>query len=368
MNTQIDVETLREWLETGRAVTVLDVRKDVDRAEWSVPGSIHVNVYDDLKAARPGTLQSLDLPPGRPVVTICNQGKVSQIAAEQLRTRGFPAWSLAGGMKAWSLAWNTADVPLRDAKAGIVQVRRTGKGCLSYVVGSAGSAAVIDPSLPPDVYLKLAAEQRQTIRYVLETHIHADHLSRAKLLAERTGAELLLPAQERVHFSFTPVTEGDVMRLGSTALKVIATPGHTEESVCYLLEENGLFTGDTLFLSGIGRPDLDATPDEARHRAKLLYGSLLRLLALPPGVQVLPAHTSEPVPFDRAPVSEQLASVACRIEKWMSSEQEFVDSLISRIPPAPPNYVRIVELNEAGGLPEADPTDLEAGANRCAVS
>ena len=92
-------------------------------------------------------------------MTICNAGHVSQTAAAVLAGRGFDARSLAGGMKAWSLAWNTARVPVADPSVETIQVRRTGKGCLSYVIGSEGVAAVIDPSLPLDVYLAVARDR-----------------------------------------------------------------------------------------------------------------------------------------------------------------------------------------------------------------
>jgi rhodanese-related sulfurtransferase len=151
MTRQIDAGTLREWLDTRQPVTVLDIRTDEDRAHWAIPGSVQVNAYDALRAGRPGALIDAALPPDRPVVTICNAGRVSQTAAEMLAKRGFDARSLAGGMKAWSLAWNLAEVPLADASVRVIQVRRTGKGCLSYVVGSGGDAAVIDASVPADV-------------------------------------------------------------------------------------------------------------------------------------------------------------------------------------------------------------------------
>ena len=133
MTKQIDADTLREWLETQRPVTVLDVRADEDRVQWAIPGSLHVNAYEALHAGQPGALADAALPLDRPVVTVCNAGRVSQTAAAILVERGFDARSLTGGMKAWSLAWNAADVPLADASVRVIQVRRTGKGCLSYV-------------------------------------------------------------------------------------------------------------------------------------------------------------------------------------------------------------------------------------------
>ncbi|MFN7998388.1 MAG: rhodanese-like domain-containing protein [Bryobacteraceae bacterium] len=142
-----ETETLRRWLEEKQPVTVVDVRTDEDRQQWSIPGSVHINAYDALKAGKPSILSNAELPPDRPIVTVCNLGKMSERAADELSRRGLNALSLAGGMKAWSLAWNTAEVPISNAF--VVQIRRVGKGCLSYLISSGGEALVIDASLPP---------------------------------------------------------------------------------------------------------------------------------------------------------------------------------------------------------------------------
>src|SRR5215470_8024920 len=109
---KIDVETLREWLAEGKPVMVLDVRSSEDRAQWSIPGSVHMDAYAALKEGRLGALDQLTIPADRPIVTVCNKGKVSQIAADVLEGKGARVLSLDGGMQAWSLAWNTAEVPI----------------------------------------------------------------------------------------------------------------------------------------------------------------------------------------------------------------------------------------------------------------
>jgi glyoxylase-like metal-dependent hydrolase (beta-lactamase superfamily II) len=366
----IDVEELRRMLAERRPVTVLDVRKGEDRAEWAIPGSVHWDAYEALKAGDPAALDGLAIPIDLPVVTVCGAGKVSLTAMEQLRARGYDARSLAGGMKAWSLAWNSADVPLPSSAATVIQVRRTGKGCLSYLIGCDGEAAVIDASLPPAVYQELAAERGWVITHVLDTHVHADHLSRSPLLAAVTGATLHLPAQDRVAYRFDSVHDGDTLNIGGSQLVALRTPGHTLESTCYLLDGQALFTGDTLFLAGVGRPDLEASANEARERARLLHASLARLTALPDEILILPGHTSEPAPFDEAPIVATLAAVRERVAMLGLPELAFVTAILARIPPAPPNHAQIVALNEAGEVPDGDltVTDLEAGANRCAVS
>ena len=367
MTKQIDTETLREWLDAHLPITVLDIRTDDDRAQWAIPGSLHVDAYEALRNGEAGALADLTLPIARPVVTVCNAGKVSQTAADVLAKRGFDARSLAGGMKAWSLAWNAAEVRVADPSVQIVQIRRTGKGCLSYIIGSGGDAAVIDPSVAPHVYRAIAQEHGWSIHHVIDTHIHADHLSRAGELARQTGAALRLPAQHRARFTFTPISDGESIRLGPATLRALATPGHTQESMSYVLNDAAVFTGDTLFTNGVGRPDLHADPDAARHRARALFASLIRLRQLPSDLLVLPAHTSEPIAFDGRAVVARLDDVATWLSGWMASESAFVERLTADLPPTPPNFVRIVELNEAGEFPTGDPTDLEAGANRCAV-
>jgi rhodanese-related sulfurtransferase len=124
----IDVKTLRKMLEKGEPVTVLDVRKAEDRAEWQIPGSVTFDAYDALKAKDPGAMEEAELPEGLPVVTVCGAGNSSRTAAEQLRARGYEAMSLEGGMRAWSMAWNTAEVVVPGTEAEVLQVRRTGKG------------------------------------------------------------------------------------------------------------------------------------------------------------------------------------------------------------------------------------------------
>ena len=363
----ISTEGLRELLEQGAPVTVLDVRPGAEYAEWSIPGSVHADAYDALRRGDPTALADFHPTNGGRVVTVCAAGKTSMLAAERLRARGLDAVSLEGGMRAWSLAWNTAEVPCPGSTAQIVQLRRTGKGCLSYFIGSQGDAVVIDASLDPRVYRRVADDHGWRIRTVLETHVHADHLSRARALAVDTGARLCLPTTDRVSFEFAPLNDGDTVRVGSARLRALHTPGHTSESTSYLLNERALFTGDTLFLAAVGRPDLEATTDESRHRAHVLHASLQRLVALPPETVVLPAHTSAPVAFDGRPISAMLGEVQERTSLLRETEETFVSQILTRLPPTPPNHHRIVALNEAGTLPD-DPTELEAGANRCAVA
>ena len=140
------------------------------------------------------------------------------------------------------------------------------------------------------------------------------------------------------------------------------------ESTCYLLNNYLLFTGDTLFPTGIGRPDLEADEQQARNRASALYHSLHKILALSSDTQVLPGHTSTPVPFNGIPIAATLAQIDEEVGLIHATREVFMQQILARIPPTPPNYKRIVRFNEIGVLPERDVIELEAGANRCAIS
>ena len=368
--TTIGVDQLQTMLEHGEPVTILDIRENESRGDWFIPGSLHVPVYDEVKRGDPSQLITLDLPRDRPTVVVCNAGVTSATAVEMLRERGIEAVSLEGGMNAWSLAWNVARTDLPGVEAEVIQIRRTGKGCLSYLIGSEGEAAVIDPSLDAQVYLEQAADRGWTITKVIDTHVHADHLMRSRDLARRAGAAMLLPRTTRVSYPYEPLDDGDVVTIGGVSLRAIATPGHTPESTSYLLDNVALFTGDTLFLDGVGRPDLVADPADLPSPAKRLHASLQRLLTeLPPETIVLPGHTGQPVPFDGRPLQATLEELRQEVALLgEADEATFVETLISRIPETPPNHHQIVEINESDQTHAGEPTDLEAGANRCAVS
>jgi glyoxylase-like metal-dependent hydrolase (beta-lactamase superfamily II) len=129
-----------------------------------------------------------------------------------------------------------------------------------------------------------------------------------------------------------------------------------------------LFTGDTLFVDGIGRPDLKASPDEIRKKAGLLYQSIHRLLALPQSVQVLPGHTSKPVDFDEEPIVTTIGELAGKLSWVKVSQEEFAETVLAKIPATPPNYLTISELNGKGDFSGIEPIEVEAGANHCAIS
>ncbi len=384
----ITVDELQELLRRNAPVRILDVRDEDARREWRIPGSEHLPWPPGSGEAGEAEEEPLDPDrfddgTGGPVVVVCDRGRSSQGVAASIREDfGVDARSLEGGMAAWSFAWNVARVSepgegtgegvgeRPEGGADVLQLRRTGKGCLSYLVASGGEALVLDPSLDAGIYLDEAERRGWTLRGVVETHLHADHVSRGRRLAEEAGVPLHLPRQDRARFAHRPLDDGDHVPVGRTRLTALHTPGHTGESHSYLLDDRYLFTGDTLFLNAVGRPDLEARGDEeevARH-ARLLHRALTRLAEVGHGRLVLPAHTAEPVAFDGEPVAAPFSVVRDRVEEMALEEEELVARLLRETPPTPANYERIVELNEAGDYPADALLELEAGANRCAAN
>lgn len=362
----IDTKTLRDWLETGKEVSIIDIRPIQERVEWYIPQSIHVNAYEKLKTKDKYAFQGLHLEKHIPVVVICAGGKTSLIGAEILQNQGFDAYSLEGGMKAWSLSWNTAKITFPNFE--IIQLRRTGKGCLSYIVISNNEAIIVDASLPTNIYEQILEQENLTLKCVIETHIHADHISRSKQLAENNTVPLFLPYPNNVTFDFEPINNNTIFEIGNIKIKAIKTPGHTLESTIFLIDEKVLLSGDTLFTNGVGRPDLKANNNEALEKTKKLYQSLQLVLALDESTLVLPSHTSQPVDFDNQPIQTTIGFVKNNVTMLQLNEKDFADIILKRIPPTPTNYLEIVALNLKGDFGDINPIDLEAGANRCAIS
>jgi len=367
MDKIITTDQLRKKLVQHEPVFILDVRPTEQRQEWHIAGSQHLDAYKRLNAGDNTVLDEIELPEDTTVVTVCAAGRISMIASDVLRTKGFNAVSLEGGMKAWNYAWNTAELQFQNGPK-IIQVRRVAKGCLSYVVGSGSDAIVIDASLDPQIYLGMAAENGWRIKYVTDTHIHADYVSRTRELSKASGAKHVLLDRTKVNYEFTPISAGSSLSVGEATFEFIHTPGHTLESASLKINDLALLTGDTLFIDSVGRPDLKADPDLVIQKSKSLYRSLKGLLTMNPSIFVLPAHTSKAILFDAKIIGAPLSNVRNNVSLLGASEEEFVSFTSSRVPPPPPNYQTIASLNKEGSYEGHTLADLEAGANRCAIS
>lgn len=355
---EIDAGDVRAEQARGANPVLLDVRDDDEVTAWPLPGSVHIPLpnLDQTQAQRVA---------GRDVITVCATGNRSLTAAERLSAWGIRARSMRGGMVAWSQVFDAAPIALAGG-VEVVQFRRLGKGCLSYLVIADGEAAVIDPSWHGEQYARAANERGVAIRAVIDTHLHADHVSGARRLAHDTGARLYLGSQEAFEFKgWTRIGDGDAVPVGSIRLEALAAPGHTPGSLLWRIDDTALFTADVLFLSAVGRPDLHGSAEQA---ARHLYKSLRRIAQLPGQMLVLPGHAPEDDDaLPGTPHTRPLDAVLHRLSGLLNEEETFVARAM-RVPAPPPNATKILETNRRGEpIPDEEALTLEAGPNRCAA-
>ena len=356
----IDVGALLGLLDDVGALSLIDVREPDEFAAWAIPGAVNIPLGELTgRVAEVGT---------GTVVTVCAAGTRAQQAAELLADEGRDVAVLSGGMASWGRAYD--EVAARFGPATVVQVRRRGKGCLAYVVGGADACLVIDPSLDIERILAITRARGWRVTHVADTHLHADHLSGARLLAETTGAQLVVNTADAFAYGGLEVVEGMTIDLGGevrVAVHATPTPGHTVGSTTFSLGDDVLFTGDTLFIESVGRPDL---ADRAREFASSLYDSLhAKVLAHSDDALVLPAHFGPSVPVHGATlVGARIGELRQTLPALALGRDAFIDWASSRAAPRPPNYVDIVEANLTG-VPITDErrSTLEQGPNRCAV-
>ncbi len=341
---------------------MLDVREPDEVADWQIPGVHNIPL---------GALESRvdELPRTTRIVSICAVGSRAQQGSEILAKHGIASAVLNGGMNAWASTYDTVEGVF--AGATVVQVRRRGKGCLSYVIGAeTTSAVVIDPSLATDQYVRIASDHGWTVTDVLDTHLHADHISGARALAAATGATLWLSPSDPFSFDFEPLSDGRSFQFGpgiELVVSAISVPGHTEGSTMYQLADSVIFTGDTLFLESVGRPDL---AEQAESYAHSLFKSLHeRILPLSDDVIVMPAHYGPSVDVHSGHfVARSLGELRTSLPALALGEREFLTWALSNVKDRPGNYRHIVAIN-AGLEPNTDESAaFELGPNRCAVS
>jgi glyoxylase-like metal-dependent hydrolase (beta-lactamase superfamily II)/rhodanese-related sulfurtransferase len=254
-------------------------------------------------------------------------------------------------------------------------------GCLaqaSYMIGSKGEAAVVDPRRDVDEYLEEAKREGLTIKHVIETHLHADFVSGHRELAERTGAKIYFGARAQARFPHQAVRDGDEIRVGDVTLTFWETPGHTPESISILVSDPAsgrapqmVLTGDTLFIGDVGRPDLaggQGTPEEL---ARQLYASIHeKLLTLPDSVAVYPGHGAGSLCGKN--ISSETSSTIGEQRRFNYAlrpmpREEFVKLVTADLPEAPAYFSRDADLNRGGpgnlaALPEVvalSPADVE---------
>jgi len=351
------------------SILILDIRDSDKYNDWKIKNSKNIDVYKDIWAENNEIVkQKLStLPKEKKIVTVCNAGVTAQKASELLESLGYNTLVLEKGMMGWNSLHQNVDV-INEADLLLKQIIRTGKGCLSYLIGSNSTkeCLIVDPSQFVEEYTELAKELGFTIKGVIETHVHADHLSGAKALSDLTKTKYYVSEIDlKTGADFVDVKNNNEFKIGDNSIKIIESPGHTNGSVCFLINDTALLTGDTLFLDGVGRPDLGRTKEDIESGAKKLFSSLNKLKTLDKNLIILPTHFTI---FDKAPISDKLGVLLENNKPLkIESEQEFVDYILNNLPNTPPNYEQIKNMNnKLIQIPLQEGEKLEFGPNRCA--
>jgi len=377
----IDVKDLLHAADRGDPVLLLDVRNDDEVKAWKIEARQAIDTvyvpYFDFIEDEVGSIAKV--PTGRDVVVLCAQGGSSEMVAGMLIEAGVPARNVKGGMVAYGEYLQPLPIPLKDLEASrftIWQVNRRGKGCLSYVVCSGGEAVVVDPMKNIEWFGAFARQQDARIVRVLDTHIHADHVSGGPALAASLGVPYSVAAGEgfELRQPVAPLADGERLQIGGAEgvtmeVRIIRTPGHTPGSTSYLVGGSYLLSGDTVFVSSVGRPDLGGHVAEW---GRMLFATLTgRLAPLPDDVVVLPAHYAglHDINADGT-VSGRLGHLRRTVpELQFRSADEFVAAVSAAVKEPPAAYAEIIKVNL--GISSASPdkiTEWELGKNECAAS
>lgn len=352
---------------------ILDVRNADAFADWKIDGEnfkyLNVPYFDLIDGVEPIMDQ---IPQDQEILVVCAKEGSSIMVADMLAEKGVEVAYLEGGMKAWSEYLEPVKVGDLSSGGEIYQFVRIGKGCLSYMVISDGEAAIIDATRMTDVFLDFAKEKNTTIKHILDTHLHADHISGGRKIAEITNATYWLPPKdaEEVVFNYQSLEDGNIITVGNTEINIDAlySPGHTIGSTSFVVDKKYLLSGDILFIDSIGRPDLAGLAEDwVGDLRETLYK---RYKELSDELIVLPAHFM---------IIEELnedGSVAKPLGKLFAEnhglniedEQEFRDMVTKNLPPQPNAYQDIRQTNMGKITPdEEDQREMEIGPNRCAV-
>ncbi|RKD89005.1 glyoxylase-like metal-dependent hydrolase (beta-lactamase superfamily II) [Halopiger aswanensis] len=375
----VSAEELKARIDAGEAVTLLDTRMESDFEEWRIDGetveSINIPYFEFLEDEIDDDVLAR-IPDDREITVLCAKGGSSEYVAGTLKERGYDVDHLEDGMNGWARIYERVEVERYDGSGTLYQYQRPSSGCLGYLLVDGDEAAVIDPLRAfTDRYLEDAAELGADLTYAIDTHIHADHISGVRELDDE-GAEGVVPeasVDRGVTYAdeLTLAEDGDEFEVGSATIETVYTPGHTSGMTSYLIDGSLLATGDGLFVESVARPDLEEGDDGAPEAAAQLYESLQeRVLTLPDDTLIGGAHFSDAAePADDGTYTAPIGQLEDEMDALTMDEDEFIELILSDMPPRPANYEDIIPTNL--GQQEADDEEafeLELGPNNCAAS
>jgi glyoxylase-like metal-dependent hydrolase (beta-lactamase superfamily II)/rhodanese-related sulfurtransferase len=395
---EIDATKLKEKLDKGEDIFILDVRTPEEHNAWKFSYDKYqkTSVIPIDRLASSQEVVSEEIPKDKEIVTVCTHGQRSQRAAQMLSKMGYKVKNIKGGMAAWNQVYDVAKLP-EGNKTGttshsqeqveVWQLRRVSKGCIGYVISVGNTATVIDSTCDLDnSVLRLAEENGLKIVNVIDTHMHADHVSGLSTLVKRTGANAYISAEEGYEppsidlgIQVNAIRNNQKIPIGNDeSLIAIHTPGHTEGSMSFMLnldndERQGkkhsyVFTGDTLFVNAVGRPDLH---NKAREFAAKLYDTYQsKVLQYPDDTVILPAHfdTDSLAVKHNEPIFETIGSIKSKLKLLSIPKNDFIEFMVSSVTSRPANYEKIIQINK-GLVPcnQINTGNLEEGPNSCAI-
>jgi glyoxylase-like metal-dependent hydrolase (beta-lactamase superfamily II)/rhodanese-related sulfurtransferase len=394
---EIQPDDLKERVDSGEDIYILDVRTPEEYQSWRISYDRYQNPplipVDQLFSPQTEALKQI--PKHQEIVTVCSHGNRSMMAAKLLSRLGYNVKSVRGGMSGWNAVYDIAKIHTKSDSVRIWQVRRVSKGCIGYLVASRhdNNAIAIDPTCQIDSsYTKLARENRLRITKVVDTHMHADHVSGASTLAKSVSAGLYVSQLEEYKVnidhddtglannssSIEWIRNGKKLEIGNgVELVAIHTPGHTNGSISFSLTDNSsdekyLFTGDTLFVDGVGRPDLKEDSKELASMLHSTYYDIFNERQYADDTTILPGHfnvNTTSLMHSKA-VSDTLGTIRQEVIRSLpSSKKEFVSALLHNTPPKPANYKTIVQINKGLMLcSRMQISELETGPNSCGIS
>ncbi len=362
MSRFITNDILYQKLKSHQNILLIDVRDPKDFDLWNIYQSVNIPQSKLFRKAK-------SLPKDREIIIVCAKGNDSVRAANILTKFGLKAVSLKGGLRVWNNVYDIVNVtPAKPSVLKVFQVKRLGKGCLSYVVvlPDKASTIIIDPTLHTAIYSNFLKANKFKLKAVIDTHLHADHVSGGKIMSRKFRVPYLLPDKSAAGLKFTPLSKGLAKIMKKIHFKILETPGHTPESVSIVLDRRFVFTGDTLFLDSVGRSD---STGDSQTSARLLYESVIKtLFGLDDDIFVLPSHSSQslvPGPSMAATMRYVRRFNAIAQNKNVETFVKLQDSII----PPPASFAKIKQLNTSGkplSLKEAE--ILEFGHNFCSIT
>ncbi|QZA89454.1 MBL fold metallo-hydrolase [Salinarchaeum sp. IM2453] len=369
----IDPKQFKQRLDRGEELTLLDTRRPNDFEEWKIThrnlSLVNIPFSKFLDNGQPAPEVPEGVPDG-PLVVSCGIGVSSQYVGEFLASHGWDVSTLENGMEGWARVHERFELEC-SGSFRLFQYHRPSSGCLSYLIVDNSQAAVIDPlNAFTDQYLNDVKKFDASLTYAIDTHVHADHLSGVPTLAgtQETTAVYPTGAIDRgLTYDGEFVSDGDTITLDTTTIQAVHLPGHTSEMTGYRVGDFCL-TGDSIFLEGVARPDLE-DPDLARDAAYTLYDTLTHLQQLPSDTLIAPAHTSsEAMPSVDNPAIATIQSLQQSQPLLNVDVDTFVEKLLTDMPPRPNNYEEIITVNlGTRSVDKGEAFELELGPNNCAA-